>query len=166
MKRFAVVVPVLLLSLAVCLRPASACPIATSAAAVETAAVAALAPPVVEAPVVVSAAPVVVQAAPVLTTIAMPTVSVVAVPTVVEQVVKVKAKAKRQFGLVAERGNGGRELAVVANCDVLEGKIGDGLAVISGGEKHGNFVSRGAESIAVVFCARFFRLGSQAGSGS
>ena len=97
MKCFVGVIALAILSLAFCVRPASGCPMATGAVAVENASVAVVAPPVVETPVVALSAPAVVQAAPVLTTIAVPAVSVVAVPTVIEQIVKVKVRSNRHF---------------------------------------------------------------------
>ncbi len=88
MKRLAIAS---LLVLCAAARPALACPVAVKAVAVENAAVVAV--PMES----VVAAPVVVAAAPVVATVAVPAVSVVTVPAVIEQVVKVKVKAKRQF---------------------------------------------------------------------
>ena len=61
---------------------ASACPVATSAVAI----------PTVVAPVVFDQAPVVVQTVPAITTLTAPAIAVLATPTVVEEVVKVKAR--------------------------------------------------------------------------
>ena len=63
-----------------CGATAPACPVATSTVAIESGLVQTV------------PAPVVVQSVPVVATLVVPTVSVVAVPPVIEQVVKVKAK--------------------------------------------------------------------------
>jgi hypothetical protein len=61
---------------------ASACPVAISAVGV----------PAVTTPVVVEQAPVVVESVPVVTTLSAPPVTVLATPTVVKEIVKVKAR--------------------------------------------------------------------------
>ena len=84
------------LSVSCFVRSTAACPVATTAVAVPAAVAPALSLP--NGPVIVEQAPAVVQSVPLLAAVPAPAVAVLATPTVVTEIVKVKARRSRRGG--------------------------------------------------------------------